>query len=188
MNNIQQLHKKSMEFADLAEIGRIKGASPKEVEAFYAQVYQFEKKAALMMSNIATFSIPRPYLIRSAASLAFRAKNYKEAEKMIALGLSENPPIEVNNQLKEIATLIKKNQPTSSKDTAILLKGKLLVANEAELEIQIKNIANETTYSIFVPGQLLKGIVRKYFSEMVDVQAISSPNGFINLQKISPAA
>jgi len=188
MNNIQQLHKKAMEFADLAEIGKTKGVSAKEIEIFYAQAYQFEKKAALMMSDVANFSIPRPYLIRSAAALAFRAKIYKEAEKMIALGLSESPSIEVINQLKEIANLIKKTQPTSSKNTAILLKGKLLAANETELEIQIKNAANETAYSIFVPGQLLKGIVRKHFSEIVDIQAIASPNGFITLQKISPAA
>ena len=177
-----------MEFADLAEIGKTKGASAKEIETFYAQAYQFEKKAALMMSPFSNFSIPKPYLIRSAAALAYRAKNYKEAEKMIALGISENPPNEVINQLKEIANLIKKAQPTTSKDTAILLKGKLLAANEDELEIKVKNTANETTYSIFVSGQLLKGIVRKYFSEMVDIQAISSPNGFITLQKISSAA
>lgn len=77
---------------------------------------------------------------------------------------------------------------TTSKDTPILLKGKLLAANEDELEIKVKNTANETTYSIFVSGQRLKGIVRKYFSEMVDIQAISSPNGFITLQKASSAA
>jgi len=188
MNKIQQLHKKAMEFADLAEIGKTKRASAKEIEAFYAQAYLLEKKAALMMSPTTNFSVPKAYLIRSAAALAFRAKNYKEAEKMIALGLSENPPNEVVQQLKEIADLIKKTQPSTSKEMVLSLKGKLLAANEDELEIQIKNTANETTYSIFVSGQKIKGIVRKYFSEMVDIQAISSPNGFITLQKISPAA
>ncbi|MFK7983225.1 MAG: hypothetical protein AB8G86_24810 [Saprospiraceae bacterium] len=108
MNKIQALHKKAMEFADLAEVGKTKGTSAKKIETFYAQAYQFEKKAALMMSPFANFSIPKPYLIRSAAALAFRAKNYKEAEKMIALGLSENPPNEVVQQLKEITNLIKK--------------------------------------------------------------------------------
>ena len=122
MNSIQKLHKKAMEFADLAEIGKTKGASAKEIEIFYAQAYQLEKKAALMMSTVANFSVPRPYLIRSAAALAFRAKNYKEAEKMIALGLSENPSNEVVHQLKEISNLIKKTQPTTSKDTPVKRK------------------------------------------------------------------
>lgn len=187
MNNVKQLHKKAMEFADLAEIGKMKGAGMAEIEAYYIQAYELEKKAALLMSEATDFSIPRPYLIRSAAALAFRAKNYKEAEKMIALGLSEQPSSEVVSQLEEIASLIKKAQPTASKSTTLSLKGKLLAANEDELEIKIKNTANET-YSIFVTGQMLKGIVRKYFSEMVDIQAVSSPNGFITLQKISLAA
>lgn len=188
MRKVEQLHKKAMEFADMAELARLKGELEETVIGYFEKAFYYEKEAALAMPAKQITPIPRPYLIRSAAALAFRANNYRAAEKMIALGLSENPSIEVTNQLKEIAKLIKKNQPIVSKNTNIELKGKFLAADEDEYEIKIKTSENEQFYSIFVPAKTLKGIVRKYFSEIVNIQAVTTPNGFIALKKISLAA
>ena len=162
--------------------------STSEVKANFYQAYLLEKEAALKMSISQTSSIPRPYLIRSAAALAYRAAAFLEAEKMIALGLSENPSSEVIQQLNELTSLIQKNQSSRMENKAINLKGKLLAADENEFEIKIKSVENEEFYSIFVPAKILKGIVRQYFAEMVNVQAISSPSGFIMLKNISLAA
>ncbi len=42
------------------------------------------------------------YLFRSAACLALDFKNYREAERMIAFGLSGNPPPEILEKLLDI--------------------------------------------------------------------------------------
>lgn len=188
MKSVKDLHKKAMEFADSAEIGKLKGMSVMTIKDNFYKAYLLEKEAALKMPANQKKPIPRPYLIRSAAALAFKSEAYLEAEKMIALGLSENPPSDVSQQLEEIADLIQKKQSTILKEKAINLKGKFLAANEQEFEIKIQSIDKEEYYSIFVPAKILKGIVRKYFSEMVQIQAISSPNGFIKLKNISLAA
>lgn len=188
MKNIKDLHKKAMEFADSAEVGKLKGMSPQAIKENFYQAYLLEKEAALKMSTNQNNPIPRSYLLRSAAALAYRAAAFLEAEKMIALGLSENPPLEVIQQLEELTNLIKKSQSSIAENKAINLKGKLLAADEKEFEIKIQSIDEEEYYSIFVPANILKGIVRKYFAEMVNVQAVSSPSGFIKLEDISLAA
>jgi len=188
MKNSKDLHKKAMEFADAAEVGKLKGMPSKSIKANFYQAYLLEKEAALKMPLNQKNPIPRPYLIRSAAALAYRASAFLEAEKMVALGLSENPPTEVIEQLAEITNLIKKSQSSISENKAINLKGKLLAADENEFEIKIQSMDKEEYYSIFVPANILKGIVRTYFSETVNVQAVSSPSGFIKLEDISLAA
>ena len=41
-------------------------------------------------------------LFRSAASLAYELKDYRESERLICMGLAGNPPIDIANELRDL--------------------------------------------------------------------------------------
>jgi hypothetical protein len=62
------------------------------VKQFSYHAFEYERKAAMLLLNDYDVEPTRSVLFRSAASLALNFGDYREAERMIALGLLGNPP------------------------------------------------------------------------------------------------
>ena len=97
MNPIRQLHRQAMELADEAYQLRRNGEY-ESAEQLFRRAYLLEIDSAAQ-----TDSEPgRGILYRSAATLALHAKEYREAEKAVALGLAGEPYPEFAQELREI--------------------------------------------------------------------------------------
>jgi len=106
-DQINELHSKAMEIAQTAFVARIQGELEK-LKQLSSQAFIYERQAAMLLLNDYDIEPTRSVLFRSAASLALNCENYREAEKMIALGLLGNPPPEI---LEELRTLFISNIP-----------------------------------------------------------------------------
>ena len=100
-DQVNELHSKSMEIAESAFVARIKGELEKVTE-FSNKAFQYEREAAMLLLNDYDIEPTRSVLFRSAASLALNCENYREAERMIAFGLSGNPPPDILEELREL--------------------------------------------------------------------------------------
>lgn len=98
---MKALHKEAMDLAELAFIERLKGQKSNARELF-KKAFELEKQAALFIVNNYEAEPSRSVLFRSAASLAMNFGEYREAEKMIALGLAGNPPCEIAEELRNL--------------------------------------------------------------------------------------
>ncbi|OQW88576.1 MAG: hypothetical protein BWK78_08225 [Thiotrichaceae bacterium IS1] len=104
MNKVQQvneLHSKAMEMANLAFIARVQG-EPDKVRQFSKTAFDYERQAALLLLTDYEIEPTRSVLFRSAATLALNGENYREAERMIAFGLSGQPPVAILEELREL--------------------------------------------------------------------------------------
>ena len=98
---IQELHTKAMELADHADLRKREG---KHDEAFqlYSQSLEAEKEAAMIAQKLHVGEPTESVLFRSAASLAYDIKNYREAERLVCMGLAGDPPAEVADELRSL--------------------------------------------------------------------------------------
>jgi hypothetical protein len=99
--DIKELHNQAMEIADLADLQKIQG-NKEEAFSLYEQSYDLEYKAAIKAygDNVGEPSVS--ILLRSAASLAMSCRKYRNAEKLIALALSGEPPAEIAEELRDL--------------------------------------------------------------------------------------
>ncbi len=99
--NIQELHTKAMEIAELAFVKKF-NLLLDDARSLFEESFQYERKAAFMAKeeNIGepTISI----LLKSAASLAINCDKFVDAEKLICLGLSGEPPFEIAEELRNL--------------------------------------------------------------------------------------
>ncbi|MBI4645080.1 MAG: hypothetical protein HY738_00430 [Bacteroidia bacterium] len=98
---VNKLHNEAMELAELAFIKKfnndIEGA-----KLLFKKAFEIEKEIALYTHNNNLEEPSRSVLLRSAASLAINSGELREAEKLIALGLSEEPPFDIAEQLRNL--------------------------------------------------------------------------------------
>jgi len=99
-NKCNQLHKQAMEFADKALLNE-KNDRPSQAKKQYKQAFQLEKQAAMILVADYATEPSRSVLFRSAAFLAIKATEYREAERMAAFGLTGNPPSEIAQELRK---------------------------------------------------------------------------------------
>ncbi len=99
--DIQELHANAMNLADKADFLKMQG---KETEAceLYSKSLAAEREAAYEARNQHIGEPSEGVLFRSAATLAYGLKDYREAERLICMGLAGNPPHEI---VKELRTL-----------------------------------------------------------------------------------
>ena len=99
--DIEELHNKSMELAALADF-KMKQNETEQALSLYEQSYSLEKEVAMIAykDNIGEPAVS--VLLRSAASLAMDCKKWREAEKLIALALSGEPPSEIAEELRDL--------------------------------------------------------------------------------------
>ncbi len=114
---VNALHDKAMEIAQAAFVARMQGEL-ENVKPLSCQAFEYERKAAMLLLNDYDVEPTRSVLFRSAASLALNFENYREAERMIALGLLGNPPQEI---LEELRALFIDNIPLQTKPISISL-------------------------------------------------------------------
>lgn len=127
MNEINVPHKKAMALAELALMEKIKGSSDRAKELF-KEASLYEKKAALATPIDIDPEPSRSILFRSAASLAMNSEDFRESEKMVALGLSGDPPNEIANELRDLYEEI-------SFRRHLELRGISLESNELQLSL-----------------------------------------------------
>jgi hypothetical protein len=99
--NVSELHNKAMDIAELAMIARLRGES-RRVDELNRQAYEFEKQAAEIYGINSSEEPTRSVLYRSAASMALECGELKSAQKLIVAGLSGEPPIEIEDELKDL--------------------------------------------------------------------------------------
>lgn len=97
----QELHTRAMEMADQADLLKRQG---KEDEALplYKESLQFEREAAYLARRQQVGEPTESVLFRSAASLAYILKDYREAERLVCMGLAGNPPVEIAEELRSL--------------------------------------------------------------------------------------
>ena len=102
---INELHHKAMALADEAFYAKREG----ELEAAqskYLEAFEFEKAAAMLLVNEYNQEPTRSVLFRSAACLMLNLPyptddHFRQSERMVAFGLSGNPPEEIAEELRE---------------------------------------------------------------------------------------
>ena len=102
---INELHHKAMALADEAFYAKREG----ELEAAqskYLEAFEFEKAAAMLLVNEYSQEPTRSVLFRSAACLMLNLPyptddHFRQSERMVAFGLSGNPPEEIAEELRE---------------------------------------------------------------------------------------
>lgn len=101
MNTIQELHQKAMDLAEQADLARLRGSAD-QVQGFLRQALSLEAEAAQMVVDDLTAEPTRSVLHRSAASLAMECGELQTAEKLIARALSGTPPLDIEEELKDL--------------------------------------------------------------------------------------
>lgn len=98
---IQELHTRAMELAEQADFLKMQGKDA-EAKPLYEESLQAEKEAAYQARNQQIGEPSESVLFRSAASLAYGLKDFREAERLICMGLAGNPPQDVAHELREL--------------------------------------------------------------------------------------
>jgi len=101
MNEIQTLHDAAMELADQAFLARLQSAPEKAVDLM-RRAFEKEREAANRVSMDYSLEPTRSVLHRSAAALALQVNEARQAEKLIAAGLSGEPPEEIAEELRSL--------------------------------------------------------------------------------------
>lgn len=102
---LDELHQKAMELADEAFYAK-KNQALETAQSKYLTAFEYEKAAAMLLVNEHEKEPTRSVLFRSAAclllNLPFPSDTYfRQAERMVAYGLSGNPPEEIAEELRE---------------------------------------------------------------------------------------
>jgi hypothetical protein len=98
--DINRLHKAAMESASEAYLADLKGYFELARSKFRV-AFENESNAALMLQNDLDAEPSRSVLFRSAATLGIDCGEFREAERLVAIGLSGNPPNEICNELRD---------------------------------------------------------------------------------------
>lgn len=101
MNKANELHRKAMVLADLAEEAKRAGDSDKCRE-LNREALSLESEAAWRIAGETTLEPSRSVLFRSAATLALDSGEIRIAEQLIAAALAGNPPSEIAEELRDL--------------------------------------------------------------------------------------
>jgi hypothetical protein len=98
---VNQLHQSAMSYAAQAVDAETKG-EPALAKNLFRQAYNFERQAAELVAPDETAEPSRSILLRSAASLALDCDEFRDAERLVAVGLAGNPPNELQEELRDL--------------------------------------------------------------------------------------
>jgi hypothetical protein len=104
-STIDELHQKAMELADEAFYAK-REEQLSLAQSKYLSAFEYERAAAMLLVNEYSQEPTRSVLFRSAANLLLNlpypdTERYRQAERMVAFGLSGNPPAEIAEELRE---------------------------------------------------------------------------------------
>jgi hypothetical protein len=101
MEEIEVIHNQAMDLAEKAILLRIRSKTDESIETF-KEAYFLVLQAAMQLRDLYDFEPSRSIMYRSAASLALNAGLFRDSEKMIAIGLSGNPPEPIADELRNL--------------------------------------------------------------------------------------
>lgn len=109
MSRINELHDQAMELADQAFLAKRHGNLEGSVELAH-RALKLESTAAEMVRHDVTAEPTRSILYRSAASLAIECGETETALRLIAIGLSGEPPPEIADELRDLLQQVQNNE------------------------------------------------------------------------------
>lgn len=102
MNSIRDLHRKAMDLTDQAESAKRSGEIGR-AQSLFRMAFELERDAAMMLIDDSPQIEPtRSILLRSAASLALDCEEYREAERLISIALTGEPPEHIAEELRDL--------------------------------------------------------------------------------------
>jgi hypothetical protein len=101
MSTVRELHNQSMQFAQEALIARESNDTASAI-ALAKQALALEMEAAGRISKDRNSEPTRSILYKGAASLAYQARDYDTAERLVFEGLTGFPPPRVRQELKDL--------------------------------------------------------------------------------------
>lgn len=101
VSDVNRLHRIAMEAANEAYSADLKGDFDVAQRQFEV-AFENESKAALLLKDDIDSEPSRAVLFRSAASLGIDCGEFREAERMVAMGLAGNPPDEICDELRDV--------------------------------------------------------------------------------------
>ena len=144
--NVKELHREAMKFNDLALLAK-KSNSFDEMKMHYAKALDFEKQALILFNSKSTEEPTRSVLIRSAANLAILSQNFREAEKLVSLGLAGDAPPDFSEEFRDLLQQINFYRHLE-------LKGITLNSNEFQLSLS----GNEVGHGLIRSDEFLNRI------------------------------
>jgi hypothetical protein len=99
--SVSDIHERAMEVTDEALAAKRRGDQVNARRLFY-EAFDYERRAAEMVVPDLAAEPTRSVLLRSAASLAAECGEWREAERLIAVALSGNPPVEIAEELRDL--------------------------------------------------------------------------------------
>jgi len=101
MKKIDQLHTKAMQIAQRAYLAQM-SRNETEFVKLSKEAFNLEKEAAMLLHDKYDTEPNRSILFKSAAFLAFDAKEYNECLEMIISALFGKPDTIIKNELQEL--------------------------------------------------------------------------------------
>lgn len=130
--DIRELHNEAMYKAELGDIQKYQGNSEYAID-LYAQAYELEKNAACIALEHHMGEPTISILLKSAASLAMRCSLNRDAEKLIGLALSGEPPRDIAEELRNMLETVNFHRHLD-------LRGVILQEDEVQLVIAGKGV------------------------------------------------
>ena len=144
--DIRDLHSKAMDLADKADLCILKKEHEKALKLF-AKAFEIEREIAIYARENNIGEPSESVLIRSAASLAYNAKLYREAERMISYALWKEPPFEIAEELRDLLEMV-------NFERHMQVKGVELQEGEIQLVIAGKGVSSGIAKSEEVLGRI----------------------------------
>ena len=94
----ETLHREAMERLDEAQGAHESSLVTERLE----RAFELEREAATAVADDTSFEPSRSILLRSAATLALRCGELREAERLVCLGLSGFPPDQIAEELRDL--------------------------------------------------------------------------------------
>jgi hypothetical protein len=101
MKDVKDLHHQAMRLADEADAARRQGQAQLARERL-RQAFECEQQAADLVAGEPALEPTRSVLHRSAATLALECGALREAERLIAVALSGEPPEQIAEELRDL--------------------------------------------------------------------------------------
>jgi hypothetical protein len=73
----------------------------KTARSLFRKAFDLERQAALLLADDTDAEPTRAILFRSAATLGIDCHDFREAERLVAMGLAGNPPTELGEELRD---------------------------------------------------------------------------------------
>lgn len=99
--SVSDLHERAMELAEVALVAKRQGDSANSRRLFEEALDNERRAAEIVIPDLAA-EPTRSVLLRSAASLAVECGEWREAERLIAVALSGDPPVEIAEELRDL--------------------------------------------------------------------------------------